>query len=327
VGKKNETSAYDQACSEAQSKWTKQIERKGYVQERARAEKGERNQANIPPMLAPTTGYEKNKKKISFPAAEQPKLDGIRCEAMIEDGEVTLWSRTGKPITAVPHIVRALKAMFPGGGSVILDGELYNHDYHDEFEEICSIVRDQTEIDVEEIMQYHIYDIMDEGMKQQDRLNLLEDLFNAAAAAPGASKHLFRVPHVIVNSEAELWAQYERYMEELYEGGMVRNLDALYEPGKRSSNLQKIKKFDETECKIVAVNEGRGKMAGKAIFTCVYEDRQFDAKMKGKLSNLIQYLTHPELAIGKMLTVKHFGLTKANVVPRFPVGKAIRDYE
>lgn len=337
LGKKNATTAYQQASNEAESKWTKQIERKGYVEDYERAKRGERDMHSVPPMLA--QDFTKHAKKIVFPAALQPKLDGIRCEGMAVDGDVTLWSRTGKPITAVPHIIAQLKALVPSTGTLLFDGELYNHEYHDEFEEICSIVRDQTEIDTEQIMEYHVYDLMDDELTQQERFNELDRIFTNN----NRIGHIVRVETVIVNNEDEREAYYEHCMEENYEGAIARNLAACYEPGKRSYNLQKIKEFDEVEFKIGAVFEGRGKMAGKGIFGCLIDPsqpvvfradgsfdenhpNQFKAKKKGKLSDLVKYLKDPTLAVGKMVTVKHFGYTKYNK-PRFPVAKAIRDYE
>jgi hypothetical protein len=36
--------------------------------------------------------------------------------------------------------------------------------------------------------------------------------------------------------------------------------------------------------------------------------------------------SYPEYNPKRMLTVKHFGYTDNSDIPRFPVGKAIRDY-
>jgi hypothetical protein len=122
---------------------------------------------------------------------------------------------------------------------------------------------------------------------------------------------------------------------------MVRNLAGKY-VGKRSYDLQKVKEFDEAEFEVAATMEGRGIMAGKAIFGCkinpkkpamykadgsfdLDDENQFAAKMEGSLDALKQYLNNPNV-IGQPLTVQHFGVTKYNK-PRFPVGKCLRTYE
>lgn len=71
IGKKNETSAYEQACAEAESKWKKQLD-KGYVEDCSSVDsvKAER----ISPMLA--YSYDDHPKKIKWPCYWQPKLDG-----------------------------------------------------------------------------------------------------------------------------------------------------------------------------------------------------------------------------------------------------------
>jgi DNA ligase-1 len=106
---------------------------------------------------------------------------------------------------------------------------------------------------------------------------------------------------------------------------MVRNSDSLYE-NKRSYGLQKVKEFDDTEFVIVGTEEGRGRMAGKAIFVCKTDKgATFNVKMEGSLENLRKYLNNPRV-VGKRLTVRYQGYTNGDV-PRFPVGVIVRDYE
>src|SRR5581483_9532245 len=113
LGKANATTAVEQAELEAQSQWEKKV-KKGYVQnvEDAEQKKVDSNfiTGGIDPMLAKS--YDKDGHKIIFPAFVQPKLDGHRCIAVIQDGKCTLWSRTRKPITGVPHIARKLEEVY-----------------------------------------------------------------------------------------------------------------------------------------------------------------------------------------------------------------------
>ena len=109
---------------------------------------------------------------------------------------------------------------------------------------------------------------------------------------------------------------------------MVRNVHSLY-VNKRSYDLQKVKDFSDEDFVIVGVEEGRGKLAGHVgAFICKTDDgKQFLAKMSGETSRLKEYFENHSLWEGKKLTVQFQGLTGAEKVPRFPVGKAIRDYE
>jgi len=85
------------------------------------------------PMLA----YPVNKKPIDYskPVFVQPKLDGVRCVIQYDfvNRKVTAYSRTGKEWKNIRHIEDQLTAFFAIYPTVILDGELYNHDLRDNF--------------------------------------------------------------------------------------------------------------------------------------------------------------------------------------------------
>ena len=89
-----------------------------------------------------------------------------------------------------------------------------------------------------------------------------------------------------------------------------------------------MKEFDEDEFPIVGVKEGVGKMAGLAVFECIAKSgNHFDVKLEGSLEGLRKYITDESTWKGKKLTVQYQGITNKNRVPRFPVGKVVRDYE
>jgi len=104
-------------------------------------------------------------------------------------------------------------------------------------------------------------------------------------------------------------------------------MNALYVP-KRSMDLQKLKEFHEDEFQIVGIEEGKGKLQGHVgAFNCVTKDGvDFKAKLEGDTEYLKQCFENEALWKGKKMTVVYqgFGINKR---PRFPVAKAIRDYE
>ena len=320
VGKVNETSMEQQANTEAQAKWEKQ-KKKGYVESIADAEAGVLDaliEGGVLPMLAYT--FEKQGKKIKYPCYVQPKLDGLRMIAILEDGVCTLWSRTRKPITSLPHIIAEIEDKFVE--DVILDGEAYNHAFKTNFEHIVHLVRqeepDQRCSDVE----YHIYDVVSNG-SFSDRTQTLERLFNEA----GTLSYLKRVETKIVNSELEVPDFFTEYKDLGYEGAMLRNVGGLY-ANKRSADLIKVKEMQDDEFKIVGIDEGRGKLAGcVGSFICKTKSGDtFNAKMSGSLDRLKEYFNKPSLWEGKILTVQFQDLTSYGI-PRFPVGLRIREAE
>jgi len=315
IGKANETTAIQQAELQAEARWKKQL-KKGYVETVDDAQAGKTDdiiEGGIFPILAHK--YSEQGHKIKFPALAQPKLDGHRCTSQ-RDEKTTLWSRTRKPITSMPHIIEVLERV----GVERLDGELYNHQYHNRFEELSSFIRQEVPQEGCEIVQYHVYDYPHPTTTNKERNEFLQGL-----------KPFFKntVVHIVetlvVNDEDELMEAFEHFLAEGYEGAIVRNMDGLY-VNKRSYDLQKIKEFDDAEFKIVGIKVGtKGSMAGKAVFTCEIPDvGTFDCKLKGNMDDLTKYANDPSLVIGKILTVKFQGYTKYGF-PRFPVGLRFRE--
>ena len=329
VGRKNETTAAEQAVFEAQSMWEKKL-KNGYCKSLASANAGETDDefvaGGMEPMLAHK--YAEQAKKIVFPAYCQPKLDGIRCIAMLSNGVCKLWTRTRKPITGVPHINRAIEKAFPNR-NMILDGELYNHSFKANFEQIVSLVRQGQPKAGHEVVQYHCYDIVADsksGTKIGSYFAERSKVLAGIVAKCGEPLVCVETREV---ADAEELTQYFSDDRKLgYEGTMVRNASSIYET-KRSYNLQKIKSFDDAEFEIVDVKSGRGRMSECAIFICqTKKGGKFDCKMEGSLETLKPILKSPKKYIGKMLTVRYQGMTNSTPpVPRFAIGVVVRDFE
>lgn len=316
IGKANETTPATQALAEAESRWVGKT-KKGYTTSIEGASSGvveDIIEGGINPMLAKS--YAEQGEKIIFPCAVQPKLDGIRCIAMGK----SLWTRTRKPIISVPHILKSIS----GFSKNIFDGELYNHDFKNDFEKITHIVNQKKEADKDhELCQYHIYDIPSD-QPFIERLALLAEIFKDIPK----NSPLKMVETLIVKDEVELMEAYEKFKSQGYEGAMARNLNSPYE-FKRSNHLQKMKEFEDAEFEIIGGEEGRGKLQGHlGAFICkTHDGTEFKVKMSGETKLLKHYWENLKHHLGMALTVKFQGLTGKNGVPRFPVGLRIRDYE
>jgi DNA ligase 1 len=318
VGRSNETTREQQAFFEAHAKWTKQL-KKGYVKSREAAETGELDviiEGGIEPMTAHK--YKDHPKKMKFPCMGQPKLDGIRCTAEKKNGVCTLWTRTRKQIHSMPHIIAAIEKMFPG--DVELDGELYNHDYKDDFENIIELVRPNAPVPGHEVVQYHLYDVPMEGGFEQRYCWLSSHI-------EPENPTLILVETRVILTADDVDSFHDLMVSWGYEGAMLRNKDGKY-IHHRSYDLLKVKKFETDEFPILGFEEGRGRLKGHVgSFLCETKDgKRFYAKQKGKLANLKKYFIYHDLWKGKKLTVQYQNLTQDGI-PRFPVGIAIRDYE
>lgn len=305
VGRANETTPESQAQLEIAAEYTKKRDR-GYFDQENLIDTYEATK----PMLA--QDYAKLKAPVRLPVFAQPKLDGIRCIARA-DG---LWTRTGKKITAVPHIWDALFPLFEEEPDLILDGELYNHDLREDFNEITSIVRKAKPNAAElakaaEMIQYHIYDMPSspEGFYKRyiHYSNLVDDLDHPA---------IWQVETHTVKTYEGLDGLYARWLEQGYEGQMIR-LDQSYEIGKRSKALLKRKEFFSDEFEVANVEEGDGNWSGavKRFVLKMKDGRTFGAGVRGSKETLTALLhgDKPTWA-----TVRYFTPTPDNI-PRFPV--------
>ena len=105
----------------------------------------------------------------SKPVFIQPKLDGVRCLIQCDSGQITAYSRTGKVWKNIDHILFNLKPFFHWNPNVVLDGELYNHDFKDDFEQIISMVRktkptDEARAKSADNVQFHCYDMVNKAV-------------------------------------------------------------------------------------------------------------------------------------------------------------------
>lgn len=318
IGKANETTMYQQANSEAQSMYNRQLDG-GYKPEMPSDEDAFNTDASgaIKPMLAGT--YDKDK-HTDFPYYVQPKLDGVRCLAKWENGEIVLTSRKGKPLN-IPHVKIVLESNLPK--DVILDGELYVHKKLS-FQEIVSATKKLSSSTT--LLQYCVYDIVDMRSSFEERLKILKgfSFMNGFVKEGTYAVEIVRTQKV--QTVKDLNIVEDAHVQSGYEGVMVRHLDGKYTPGFRSKDLLKLKRFEDAEFKIVGVVEATGRDAGTAIFTCITkEGNEFNCRPQGTFEERSHYWKNRKKLIGKKLTVKFQGKSDDGV-PRFPVGIALREF-
>lgn len=318
IGRSNETSVIKQAKSQAKSKWESQLKR-GYVESYKDAEKGKLDKiikGGIVPMTCHT--YKDHKKKIKFPCDAQPKYDGHRCIAIVRKGKCTLWSRSRKQIFSCPHIVKALEKRFR---NITLDGELYNHKYRRNFEQLMKLIRPQKPVKGHKKIQFHIFDIVANN-HWTERLEELNDCENKCED----SKCLHFAETLPIKDEKGITNRMKRFLAMGYEGMILRNRKGTY-LNTRSYDVLKHKEMRDAEFKCVGIQEGKGKLRGHVgSFICVNKKgTKFKAKMEGAHGFLKKCYKNHKLWANKMLTVKYQDLTGKNKVPRFPIAIRFRE--
>ena len=274
------------------------------------------------PMLA----YPVSNKPIDYnkPVFMQPKLDGVRCVIQYDAGKVIAYSRTGKEWKNIDHILLNLYKFFDKYPNVILDGELYNHDFKDNFEKIISMVRKtkptpEARVESAENVQFHCYDMIDETMTFEDRYNFVFDKLRDSYSV----RTVVTTP---ITNQYEAEEMHEVNMSSGFEGSILRTNDTY--ACKRSHNLRKFKDFHDSEATLLAWVEGKGKRKGTVgKFIAVDDDgNEFGMPVMDKFKYLQENFREMRGWVGKRATFTYFERTKANSY-RHPLFKAIRDYE
>lgn len=327
VGKTNATTEEQQAQLECFRLWEEQIH-KGYVQDIAQAQNKADAVEYIKPMLAKT--WEEDT-ELPFDIEDvyyNDKLDGNR---MTNKDNVST-SRQGKPIHTIDHIEKDILEHFMTQTDDIefIDGELYNHEYKDNFQDLQALISKEhlnleQLLKVQDIIQFHIYDIRfksDKNEKFGSRYKKLVKLFEKIP--DNCSLKLVKATKV--KNRAELDKAYGESLKKGYEGGIIR-LDRKYE-NKRTDSLLKRKDFTDEEYVISAIIEGEGNKSGQAgAVTCrIGSDTFFNSNIKGNREFCIELLNNRHRFIGKMGTIKFFGKSNDGI-PRFPYLIKLRELD
>jgi DNA ligase-1 len=321
IGKANATTGAEQATKEAEAKRRLKLE----AEYRESVDDIDDPTIWKVPMLADEFRNDKTKKEvdIKYPVWVQPKLDGMRA---IDEKE-GVFSREGNPIVVAIHIHEELVVYLE---KIEFDGELYNHEYKDDFDALISIAKKGKATPerlavAKEKLQYHVYDIRDTTKIFSERYKILSEVV-AAITAANPNTMIRLVDTRKVENRKELDDYYEEKLAEGYEGIMIRN-DVNYHYD-RTSDLLKRKEMITEDFDLIRVLEGkgnRGGMAGKFVF--MKDGKEFEAGLRGGVIKYTEWWNNRENLEGKSKwTVRYQNLTPDGI-PRFPVVVAQRNYE
>jgi ATP-dependent DNA ligase len=345
VGKKNERNALQQALVDCRSKYLKKID-EGSTNIEALAKNIENITINQKTMFYPMLAkkYEDFINKFTYPVYVQPKLDGCRCIAFLDDNNeptyknVILYTRQQKdwPFNDSNNEIRKnlLNILVENydndlNQSIFLDGELYVHDLP--LQEINSIARGKTN----DLLEYHVYDMFYPNYDKESfayRIKSLENIIKNNQLVKLVSTHY-------VQSREEDDKLYINYLEKKYEGTIVRTNDCPYLKSStkkseqlRSKNLLKRKETFDSEFEVVGYSQGtKGKNVGAIVWVLAAGDKTFNAVPN--LSHEERYKIFEECEKkfdkkykNRMMTVEYRGLSNDGI-PLQAKAIEFRDYQ
>lgn len=190
----------------------------------------------------------------------EPKIDGMRCFAMVNsDGSVDFFSRGGKPINTLDHLIPELQSF---GVSGVYDGEVMTTS----FQESMSDIKRKTKKDNVDIF-FHVFDYLTlpewDTQKCLRPYGLRRDNLRTIYIRSQLDelKYVLINPFFEISSYEEAKDMYASFIDEGYEGAIVKRWDGEYE-FKRTTDWMKIKPVETHDVEITGVQEGKGKYEG-----------------------------------------------------------------
>lgn len=327
---KSEDTDEKQAAFEATAKWKKKLKSGGYFEDKKDIDKP---LAFIEPMLAHPLISKKTKKdkangksstaivdrsdKLRYPLMVDRKYNGMR-QVTSANGP---FSRKGEEVKTAPHIWEAVKPLFDETPSLVLDGELYNHDLRHKLNELIHIVRTNADHKItpellresEQKVRYYVYDGY--GF-EVDGVEITEDT-PCRERRDALKKFLKGVPYIVVvpyimvaNMDAAK-QNYGEFLDDGYEGAILRNADAPYQHF-RTDDLIKLKPYEDMEVIILdVIDPGSGNWGGtgKTASVRMANGKEFNATFKGSKETLVEILKQKDKWIGQKVTMTYNGWT------------------
>lgn len=193
----------------------------------------------------------------------EPKFDGERLLAESKDKKIGLWTRRHVQVSRkFPEVVDALLKV--DGDDWILDGELT---VPGGFRRLLKRnVEDKTKIKIlsQKIpATYHVFDILRwEGrdltpQPLKDRKKLLLNHIKP-------SEQIKIMPFRLVTS-SEVKKHFQEYVDEGYEGAVLKNALSTYESGKRTGQWIKIKREETVDVNIIGATRSTGSIPFGAL--------------------------------------------------------------
>lgn len=348
-GKSNERNVFEQGLVDARTLYLKKIENGLQTEKefkKKKSSKKDKPKQNIKyfPMLVRV--FENEKKHLEYPLYVQPKLDGARCISFLNKSpmqnptikNVIMYSRQKKDYVGFDEmkeeLLLALIDMwdFEKNESIYIDGELYKHGLN--LQTISGAVRNpkRAEIPKYKEIQYWVFDIFYPsrlGIKFQDRLDILEDLFDSL----GNPEHIKKVPTHKVKTYDEQEKLYNQYLKKNYEGIILRNTTSLYlthptknSMGIRSKFVLKRKMTYSDEFEVVDFGQGtKGKDKGAIMwilkthdtnktFSATPKDTTYDKRYElFKEANADDKKGFINKYKGRMMTIEYEDLSKDKI--------------
>ena len=281
------------------------------------------SQDGIPkPMLAKQADKVTDKKIFDKVWLASRKIDGLRATIyMGTDGELHTASRGAMNYDAAMYEILSNKTLREviGDTKLILDGECYKHGWS--LQRLNSIARTQkTAVDYS-ILQFYWYDIVDPNSTFDERFSLMQDIrddlnlgFDPYKEFEDDELRFQFVPQVEVSGWDNMLKLHNDYVEEGWEGLVIRDPDKVYRPNGRTNDMIKIKCYKSDEFLVTGYELGLRGNEDMVFLLQTKQGKAFKAKPHGDRELKNWYINNfNSECLGHYATVKYFYMSDDNI--------------
>ncbi len=269
--------------------------------------------------------------QVKYPCLIQPKFDGISCVAI--DG--VAYSRKMKPI---PN--KFIQNFFRENNLHGLDGELM---IHGDFNKVQSAVMSE---DGEPDFYYAVYDYWDSDQPYKVR----SSLYVSVVLELRQPERVKNVQSIVVSNPESVEVELQGFIDQGYEGGMLRSFDGKYKQGRstfKEGYLLKLKHFLDDEAVVIGFEEKMTNTNTKETDERGYSKRSskkdgmipantlgsLQVDWNGVVFNIgsgfndeqrQEIWDNRDTYLGKLVTFKYQEIIAGTGKPRFPIFKNFR---
>lgn len=274
------------------------------------------------PQLAKQADKVTSKKTFDKKYWASRKIDGLRCLIyMGDDGELHTASRGAMNYDAAMYEILShpdLVKLFQENEGLIMDGECYRHGYS--LQAINSVARTQVKAVDYEVLQFYWYDIVDLNATATERINRINEMskslnlvFDPERQFKQGELRIQHVPHVEVSGWDNIIKLHNDYVEEGWEGLVIRLQDSVYGPNKRTNDWIKVKVYKQETFKVVGIEQGLRHYDDMVFVLETENGIPFKAKPFGDRNQKIEYTDNfEEKYKGHLGDVKFFYYSDEN---------------
>lgn len=258
----------------------------------------------------------------------EPKLDGVRCVAILKENTCSLFSRNGKKIENFKGIEKQLLEIFSDylSAGLVLDGELVCG--KNEFSQLMTTLYSLKPVEkVVESTTYNIFDAISlaefESGSSLKSLRARKEFLSKFYT----HKKIVFVQHYEVSSLEETNTLFKDFVKDGYEGLMLKDFNSFYK-FKRTNDWIKIKPNDDYTLVITEAIEGTGKYINSlgAVKGYYLEDETISAEVGSGFSDAERenLWKNKEELVGRKIDIVADSITHKKSF-RFPIFKRFRD--